>query len=822
MLGNWIKVALRSLWRHPTFTFINLFGLAVGLASCLLILLHVRDEASYDDWVPEAGQVYRVHSQFEIPGRTPFRTVRAAGRMKDAFLADYAPALEAGARLLNFDLTVQHDGEAFAQSINMADPAFLDIFPLALTDGRPAVMADPRGALITATAARRYFGREDVVGETLTICCIGPETMDYRIAGVLADLPRTTHLDIEVLLPMDPGLFARAPNILDTWTSVNTYTYLKLRPGASIEELRQSNGAFLDRHVSPDAADGGPASRWYTHRFVALPDLRLHSREDAGDVGDLKPMGDFALVVGLTLVAGLVLFLAAINFAGMSIARSTLRAREVAVRKVLGGSRGQVAAQFLAEAAMLAALAAVVGLGLVELVLPGFNGLVGKDLAVPYGEPSLYAALLGLVAAVAVVGGSYPALHVARFKPAPILKGETDRSLGGASGIRTVLVVVQFAIAIGLIIVTSVVFAQTLFVRQAELGFDRHGVVVMRNLGAGVTLSARSALVEEIRGLPAVREVSLSTDVPTDNQENNTGFLVEGSGQPGQTLNIIGVDHGFFGLYRVTPMAGRAFDEARADAMTLPEGDGAVGAGSVILNESAALRLGFADPRDAVGRTLASEFGDRPYRLTIIGIVPDIRFRSLKYDVQPTVYYNRPTAFDNLSLRVATDEPAVLMEQLRAIARRHVAGQAFDARYLEDMIAAQYRDESVQATVYATFTGLAILVACLGLYGLSAFAAERRTKEIGVRKVFGATVAQLIRLMVWQFSRPVLLANLLAWPVAWWFLSDWLQGFDRRIDLSPLYFLAAAGMALVVACVTVAGHAARVAVRNPVQALRYE
>ena len=823
LIANYLTVALRQLARNPLYSAITVLGLAIGLASCLLILLHVEDELSYDRWAPDADRVYRLHTTTEIPGRSPFRTVRSAGFMKQAYLEDYGDVFETGARLFADRVTLIRDDEPFSQTIGMVDPAFTDIFPVETVAGEgTAALKDPTALLLSERAARKYFGDADPVGRTLTLCCVGTEKFDYRVAGVFRDFPRASHLELEVLAPIDEERFKALPNIFRTWTSVNVYTYFKLRPGADIGRVEADVPAFIDRHISMSNAAQKASDRIRQH-FMKLEDIRLHSRAQAGDLGDMKPSGDATQVYTLATVAALILVIGCINFTNMAVARSLRRAREVAVRKVLGAGRLQVAAQFLGEAVLLAGISIVAALVLAEVAMPWFNDLIGKELTLAYGDPGLWLRLAALVLLVGVLGGAYPALYLSGFRPARILKGERLRESAAGGGIRTVLVVVQFAISVGLMTVTAVVFSQTLYVRGAELGFDRDNVLILRNVGGSVPAATASALTEEVRRLPQVEAAVRSSDVPTDNDENNTRISVSGGEPEGQVMNYIGTDYGFFDLYRIPVLAGRGFDPARsADPLVRPEKAGDPSTGSVILNESGARRLGFRNPADAVGQTATFQlFRTGPTTATVIGIVPDVRFRSLKYDVQPSFYFHGEPAFNDLSVRFRGD-PAALMAEMERVWRRMVPDRPFTASFLDDMIEAQYADEARQAKAFAAFSGLAILVACLGLYGLSSFAAERRTKEIGVRKVFGATVWSIVRLLVWQFTRPVLLANLIAWPLAWMFLADWLQGFDRRIDLSPLYFAGATLAALSVAWATVAGHATRVARAKPVDALRYE
>lgn len=822
MLRNWVLVALRNLLRHKLYTMINVVGLAVGLASCLLIMLHVQDELSFDAWVPDADRIVRVHTSYEFPGRSPFHTVRSAGRMMEALAAAYPQQVEMAARLLPYDTSVLRDGSAIPQTVTYMDPAALSIFGLTFLEGDAATaLTDPSSLVLTQSAARKYFGDADPIGRTVTLCCIGPDRYDHRVTAVIADLPRATHLKMEMLAPLVPQRLAAFPNILDTWTSVNVFTYLKLRRADDLVRLVADNPDFIDRMI-PSRNSAARTSDGMRQFFMPIRDIRLHAKQQAGDIGDMKPSGDAALVTALSMVAVLILALGCVNFTNMAIARSSLRGREVAVRKVLGARRRSLVAQFLAEASVLVGLSILVALVLMEGALPAFNAVTGKDLLIPLFDPLFLSALLGLSLVVTVLGGAYPSLYLSGFQPARILKGE-DAADGGGAQLRHLLVVLQFAVAIGLSVITLVVYRQTLFATQADLGFDRQHVLAVRNLGGSGFQSTREAVMEQVRRLPGVTQVSLSSDVPTDNNENNMGFTLEGSGDTSQALNYLSLGDGFFDLYHITPVAGRLFDPAfAADPIRQPAA-GETGRASAVINEAAARILGFTRPGDAVGRVLKSRFfDDVPFDLTIVGVIPDVRFRSLKYGIQPTVMFQADRQYDTLSVRFDGRDPAALLAQVQSVWTRMINDRPFNAAFVEDLITAQYGEERVQATVFAAFSGLAILVACLGLYGLSGFAARRRTKEIGLRKVFGATVTQIVTLLVWQFSRPVMIANLVAWPIAWWLLRGWLDGFEQRVDLSPAYFVAAGLMALIIAWITVAGHAATTAMAPPIKALRHE
>ncbi len=822
MLKNWVLVAIRNLLRHKLYTTINVVGLAVGLASCLLIMLHVRDELSYDAWVRDAERIVRVHTSYEIPGRAPFNTVRSAGRMMEAFATAYPEQVEKAARLIPYDTSILRDGSAIPQTVTYVDASALSIFGLTFIEGDAATaLTDPSSLVLTQSAARKYFGDADPIGRTLTLCCVGPDRYDHRVTAIIADLPRTTHLKMEMLAPIVPQRLAGFPNLLETWTSVNVFTYLKLRRADDIARLADDNPAFIDRMIPNRNSSVRTSDSTHQH-FMPIRDIRLQAKQQAGDIGDMKPAGDAALVTALSMVALLILALGCVNFTNMAIARSSLRGREVAVRKVLGARRRSLVAQFLTEGSVMVALSILVALGLMELALPAFNGVTGKDLSIPLFDPLFLAALLGLSLLVTLLGGAYPAMYLSGFQPARILKGE-DAADGGGARLRQLLVVMQFAVAIGLSIITLVVYRQTLFATNADLGFDRQHVLALRNLGGAGFQSTREAVMEQVRRLPGVTDVALSSDVPTDNNENNMIFTLEGSGERGQVINYQSLGDGFLELYKVAPVAGRLFNPSFGTDLIRPSAEGETARASALINEAAARLLGLGNPAEAVGRTLKTNaFGTTPIDLTIVGIIPDVRFRSLKYGLQPTVMFQFEGLYDTISIRFDGRDPSALLSQVQSLWARMINDRPFNAAFVEDMIAAQYNEERVQATVFAAFSGLAILVACLGLYGLSGFAARRRTKEIGLRKVFGATVMQIVALLVWQFSRPVMIANLVAWPIAWWLLRGWLDGFEQRVALSPAYFVAAGLTALIIAWVTVAGHAATTAMAPPIKALRHE
>ncbi|GHF19972.1 ABC transporter permease [Kordiimonas sediminis] len=840
MWGNYFLTALRHIQKNRLFSAINIFGLGLGLMCCILIMLFVRAESGYDTWLKDSDRLVRMHSGYYPSARPPFETVNSAGRLMEA-IRDYAVAeVETGVRFVRNDMTIQHEGNAFSESLVMADGSFFDLFDLPFVQGSAAASYNkPFDMVITEEVADRYFGRSDVIGETLTICCVGPENevRDVTITGVIKDLPSNTHLNIDMLVYMDPAVFANAPNILETWNSLNVMTYFKMRPGVTLEQL-QERIDYWTNNESPyvemfkNMGDQVPAGSKITdtlrNRVMSVPDLHLRAREHAGNLGDMTPMGDRNMLVTFMGVALLVLLIACINFMNLSTARASQRAREVALRKVLGASRAQVAIQFLGEAVGLVLVAMVVAVAGVEAVLPLYNDVLGTEIDMQiFSDPQLMAALVAIVVVVGGFAGMYPALYLSRFKPARILKANKSADAQGTTSLRTLLVVFQFAISITLVVSTAVVYGQTLFVTQMDVGYESNDKLILNVRAARGQLEG---LKQELLRLPEIKTVAYSSEVPTQDNENNTAFLLleqleEGIANEYKVLNYHHFGYDFFETYGIKPVAGRVFSDQYGSDQIISAGEGETGKASIVLNETAVRQLGIATPEEAIGKTLRAEvFRAGMQEVQIIGVVPDFYFRSLRYGVRASGYMMDPNRFTMASMTFETDDVSALVEKVEDVWRKQVPLQPVTIDFLSEMMLAQYQDEQAQATLFAAFAGLAIIIACLGLYGLAAFTAERRTKEIGIRKVLGARVRDIVRLLVWQFSKPVVVANIIAWPVAFYFMSDWLTGFEYRIgnDYIVVVSVVAGVVALLIAWATVASRAFKVARSNPITALRYE
>ncbi|MFT5522059.1 MAG: putative ABC transport system permease protein, partial [Enterobacterales bacterium] len=650
---------------------------------------------------------------------------------------------------------------------------------------------------------------------------------------------------LDLIVYLQPSTFDSQANILNTWTSVNVLTYFKMRPGITIEQLQERLNYWMNNE-SPfvemvkermgGLQEGQQITDIAKPNLMSVPDLHLRAREDAGNMGDMTPMGDLRMIYTFIIVAGLILLIACINFMNLSTARASQRAREVAMRKVLGASRSQIAVQFLSETVTLVFIALLFALVAVEAVLPFYNEILGRELELKlFDDVKLIVLLLGIALLVGIGAGIYPAVYLSRFMPGKVLRANNSSSASSSSNLRTLLVIFQFAISISLIISTAVVYRQTLFANSLDVGFSSQNKLVLNIQGAGDNLNS---LKQELLNLPEISSVVYSSESPTQDRENNTGYTLldrdsDDSSNQAQVMNYHNMDYGFFEAYDVKLLAGRFFDEAYGtdkitpvpDAEEGSEANQAIGVASVILNESALKKFGFSDAKDAIGKTLEGEiFRAGRQHLKIIGVIPDIYFRSIKFGVRATVYHLDPNRFRVASLTFKSDNISTLIGKVESVWKDNVPQQPINLEFLSEMMKAQYEGEQAQANLFTTFSLLAIFIASLGLYGLASFTAERRTKEIGIRKVMGARIRDIITLLIWQFSKPVLIANLIAWPISIYAMMSWLETFSYRINnywLIPICIFAGV-MALLIAWLTVGGNAYKVARSNPIKALRCE
>ncbi|MGK6318886.1 FtsX-like permease family protein [Sphingomonas sp. DT-204] len=819
MWRNYLTVALRTLTRSPAYAAINIGGLALGLAGSLLILAYVNYERSYDSWLRDADRLYQVQTTVRPPNAAEVHSQASPFPFYEG-LAGFSQ-VEAVTSLAVGKTVTEHDGQPMFIDATTVDPEFFKVFALPFVQGSAATaFPDTNSIVLTESEAIRQFGTADALGKRLSLGAGGGKR-DHRVTGVLRDLPKNTSLRLGIIFRRDIN---QVPPESRGWGSVDLQHYVKLRPGADAAAVNAAILAWKKRAWPPAMFEGKPMAIGdaFHFRLVPLGDVHLGRAQE----GALTPGGDPRALATFAIVALLTLGMAVMNFVNLTTARATQRAREVALRKVLGATRRQLIVQFLGESLLIAAAAMLIALTIAELTTPWIGHLMGADMRIAYlGERGMLLPALGLFAFAGLAGGLYPALYLSRFRPAQVLRtGRAAAETTGSGRLRAALVVVQFAVAIGLIASTAVIYSQTRFIERVDPGYRRDGLIQITNawrFTQGAEYEAARPLMLAIPGVTGVGRAGLELGAP----ETPVRLMRGSVGAPWVTMGFYSVDADFLRTMGIGRLAGRLLgDRFAADRIAGATPADLVARGvNVVVNRSAAAKLGYRTPEAVVGQTFEIAFFAFPMvPSTIVGVVEDTRFRTARDAVDPIVYVYDPEHTSQVLVRYAGARPGEVMAGLNKVWRKFEPEIPFEARFAEDIVRELYAAERARGALFAGFSGLAVVIACLGLYSLAAFATERRTKEIGIRKVVGATVRDIVRLLVWQFSKPVVLANLIAWPAAWWAMRDWLNGFDARIALGPGPFALAGLLALAIALATVAGHALRVARMNPIHALRYE
>ncbi|WP_343704197.1 ABC transporter permease [Chitinophaga sp.] len=792
MFRNHFKIALRHLWKYRSYTAINLAGLAIGLAACWVILLYVGNEWSYDRFHRQANRIYRAAVLASWPGSNLQLAVSSAP-MGPILERDYPEVAgyvrvqaEGGGLLTANSKSLQTDAAIFA------DSTFFSIFSFPLLAGNPAtVLAAPDAVVVSESLARRFFGTpEAALGQQVTWDLQKANT----ITGVMKDVPANSHLQFEAVRSLPA-------NFTDGLQNFNLYTYLLLKPGASIATLNNRLRDFYERYMKAEMGGGID----FRLELQPLPHIHLRSAlsYEAGVNGSLRNTYLYGMV------AVLILLIACINYMNISTARSAVRVKEIGVRKSLGSVRQQVAALFLTESVMLTLLAAVLATILTSLVLPYFNAMAGTSLSLwQYGVGYTVSALLAFALLAGLLAGSYPAFFMSGFKTVNALKGRLGSRFGNAS-FRKALVSFQFTIAIILIAVSIVCWLQMRFMQQKDLGFQKDQVLTF-HLHSEAMRNSVAAIKAELKKSPYIENVASSSNPIGRNNIGSNGFKAEKDGKF-EVASLITqnfkVDEDFIPTMGLQLLAGRNF--THADRYT-----------GMLVNETMVKEMGLQNP---VGKRVQFT-ADTVRERRIIGVVKDFHIYSLQHKIAPVALMMPPTPSweDNLYVRLQKGRIPEGLQHIEKVYAQFEKNYPLEVHFTDDDFARQYHSEQTQGRVFLVFTALAIFIACLGLFGLAAFTAEQRTKEIGIRKVLGASVANITGMLSRDFLKLVLLSAILAIPLAWWVMGMWLEDFAYRISLNWWMFAVAGALALLVALATVGYQALRAALANPAGSLRAE
>ncbi|HWB90977.1 MAG TPA: FtsX-like permease family protein [Puia sp.] len=822
MFRNYLKIAFRSLRKSKGFTALNALGLAAGLGVCLLIVLYVTDELSYDRYNVNADRIYRIDEDSYI-NNTRYTAATTSKFFGPTLVASY-PKIQQMVRFRNpGDLLVRKGNDhVLDHRFTFADSTIFKVFTLPMIAGDPNTALDnPHSIVIDESAARRYFNSTDVIGRTLEV---GSDNTLLKITGVIRDMPEQSQFHFSFIRPLREVNTFNDPDDND-WLSSNYYTYILAQPGTTRAEVQKDVDEIVNLHIGralqemvhSSEADLEKAGNHVGCQVFPLTDVHLHSNKSS----EIEANSNIQFVYIFSVIAVLILLIACVNFMNLSTARSAQRAKEVGIRKVAGSTKGHLILQFLTESILLSLFSLVLALGIAVLLLPMFNQLAGKSL-----HPDILFSgrflliLIGLVLLVGCLAGSYPAFYLSSFQPIHVLKGKI--AAGFKSGwLRSSLVVFQFFISIGLIVSTLVIYRQLHYIRNKEVGFNRDQVLVIHGtwpLGQDGAANLRQNLLT----LAGVTDATVTGDLPTvgGSQYQMPGWFGNASFDVRKAtfMTTLRVDDHYIPTLGMQIVKGRNFDLAQFPTDST----------AIILNEAAVAMFGAKDPLNMLLYNRADELKPnqldhmKPLAFHVIGVVKDFNYNSMHDKIRPLVMMVNTFNRGSVAVRFHTNDVFRLVRQVESTFHAAKPGLPFSYTFMNNDFDKLYHAEQQTGRVFTTFAVFAIVIACLGLFGLVTYAAEQRTKEIGVRKVLGARVTSIVGLLSKDFTMLVVIAALIAFPVAWWAMSKWLETFAYRTEISWWIFLVAGAVALAIALLTVSIQTIRAALANPVNSLRSE
>lgn len=814
MFLNYLKIAIRSLLRNRTFSVINIVGLSIGLAASLTIALWVFDEFSYDRFHEHADEIFRVERDINYQGQSFFVPVTGAIYGK-TLLKDYPEVIDM-CRIDYTQLSVEDKNKSrINEIIHFADSSFFNVFTFPLVQGDPSsALVEPYSLVLSQESAEKYFGDQDPINQVIRIDWDG-EMKTFKVTGVLAELPANKHFQFQMVASFSTMQEVYDNERLSSWVSNYLYTYVLLQPGISKKQLEDKFDVLVAEKIIPAyksffSGDGGDAEG--SVRIFLRPITGIHLK--SGLMWDIEVQGDITTVYVFSVVSFLILLIACFNFMSLSTAVANTRSLEVGIRKTVGSSKAQLVRQFIGESMLMAIIAFILAVAIIQAILPWFNDLTDKTLSLSsFFAPWNMLILVVIVVGTGFISGIYPAFYLSSVRPILVLKGRMQEARGGFS-FRQVLVVFQFGISIALIIGTFTAMNQMNFLHRKPLGYNKDNVMVLPVEGnqiPGHFESFKAALL----GNPVIQQVTSSSKVPAEREYSDTGW--ENDVQEELFLSrLFAVSWDFFETYKLEMAAGRAFNKNYPTDRNF----------KVIINETAARKIGYQAPEDAVGEKWTAEWiqqeVDSLSEGQIIGVVKDFHFQSLKKKLEPLTLVLDEDWMAKISIRYEPGRDKEAIAWVEKTWKDHFPDVHFEYSFVNDYLTKFYKADQKLQTILMIFTLLAIFIACLGLFGLAIFVARRRTKEIGVRKALGSSAFGIVLLLTKAFSKWVIIANLIAWPLAWYFMNEWLSSFAYRTPMGPWLFVSAGLLALVIALLTIAHRAYVTAQRNPVDALRYE
>ncbi len=796
MFKNYLKIALRNFQRHKGYSFINIAGFAIGMAVCLLILIYVRHELSYDKYHKDGDRVFRIAQ--DIQTQTSNRIFAPISPMVALTLKAEFPQVEYAARALTTSprLVKREETLFYEDRFMYADQELFDVLTIPLILGNPQeALTRPQTLVISERIAQKYFGKDNPLGKILNI-----NQQDFEITGVAVNSPENTHMKYDLIASMET---LADLSEMTNWYSTMFYTYLKVRPNVNMEEFFQQVAHLADKYVEERLAPRGIS---YNYFLQSLSGIHLHSPIRY----DVEPPGNPIYVYIFSFVGLFILLIACLNFMNLATARSSNRAKEVGLRKVVGAQRLQLVSQFLGESLMVSLLSLGLAMLIVKLTIPLVTRMTGITLS--FSQLLTPWVLIPLIAGSILVGlaaGVYPAFVLSAFRPVSTLKGILRSGSRGFT-MRTILVVVQFAISIVLIFGTMIMYKQFHFMKNQHLGFEKEQQLILP-LRGGISITENYESVKDYFSRhPSITSAAVSSSVPGRPLSSFSIRIVGEDDERSQDMFHMFFDHDFVPNYGIEMVAGRAFQKEMSTDIR----------GAFLINKAAVKAFGWRNPEDALGKHLQTGFGGRIN--PIIGVAKNFHYRGLQSEVEPLVMEFQPDIFRYITLSIEISNLKETLAFVESQWKTMFSGNPYESFFLDTDFEQQYRSDEQVGRIFGIFTVLGLFIACLGLLGLASFTAESRTKEIGIRKVLGASVTGIVFMLSKQFTKWVLLANVIAWPVAYYIMSRWLKNFAYRADINILIFVISGLLVLAIALLTVSFQSIRAATADPADSLRYE
>ncbi|MGD9345846.1 MAG: ABC transporter permease [Candidatus Aminicenantes bacterium] len=790
MLKNHLKTAFRNLSRYKGYSMINIAGFAIGIACCILILLWVQDELSYDRFHENLEDLYRVVEKNSFSDGTIFKIARTPYPVGPAFVKDYPEIINFTRFTPFWRILLKYEDKSFYErGFAFADPSFLEMFTLPLLRGDAyKALSETNSVLISEDMAKKYFGSDDPLGKTITM----DNDVDFQVSGVFKNLPHNSHLQFDFLGPFET--FIEYSGWSSRWQDHNYYTYVQLTNTTVHQDVEPKIFAYME-NINPDSAT----------KFLLQPVKDIHLRSDFAIDLKGKSENKAKYVYMFSLIALFILLIACINFMNLTTARASRRSLEIGMRKVIGANRTHLIRQFLGESILTSLLSLLIALVLVLLLLPAFNNISGKDLSLATLDIALLTAgLIGIALVTGVLSGSYPAFLLSAIKPIGALKGSL--SLGSKnSALRKILVCCQFSLSIGLIIGTFVVYRQLEFIQKKNLGYNQEHVIYFAERGD--FWKNYDAFKTQLQQTPDIVGITAASSIPTYTVTSTSGVDWEGKDPEFNVMfTQFNVDYDYFETLEMEMAQGRSFEEDFPTDAT----------GAYILNETGARLTGLENP---IGKTF--KLWNKPG--PIIGVVKDYHFKSLHAKIEPLVLRMFHKQWNRyVIVRIKSDGISRTLKVLEDTYKKYHPGYPFEFKFLDEELDALYSSDKQTGTVFRYFMFLAIFISCLGLFGLASFMAEQRTKEIGIRKVLGASVPGIFLMLLKEFVKWVLIASAISWPLAYYVMDLWLENFAYRTNIALWIFMVSGVLGLVVAVATVSFQSIKASIANPIDCLRYE